>query len=106
MNPNAAATGKPAASTVVECAANYDDAVLFNRCRICPAMFEVVFVSFSISIHFISIHPLYDRYERPTTNKPILTAAIFITFFMAYPATAPNRNPLPAENTRFSIDNY
>jgi hypothetical protein len=24
---------------------------------------------------------------------------------MAYPATAPNRNPLPAEKTRSSIDN-
>jgi hypothetical protein len=36
MNPNAAATGKPAASSVVECAANCD-AVLFNACLICPS---------------------------------------------------------------------
>jgi len=30
--------------------------------------------------------------KRPTTNNPISTAAIFITYIMAYPATAPNRN--------------
>ena len=63
-------------------------------------------VAFSIAIHFTSIHPLYDRYESPSTNNPITIAAIFITFFMAYHATVPNRKPPPAENTRFSIDNY
>ena len=74
----------------------------------CPATFVsvVVFVTFSISTHLTSIHPLYDRYERPTTNNPITIAAIFITFLMAYPATAPNRNPPPAEKTMFSIDKY
>jgi hypothetical protein len=80
------------------------DVVLFNACPTCPATFaNVVFVAFSISIHFTSIRPLYDRYERPATNNPIIIAAIFITFLMAYPAAAPNRNPPPAENTRFSI---
>jgi hypothetical protein len=33
------------------------------------------------------------------------TAAIFITFFMAYPATAPNRNPPPAEKRKYSAGN-
>ena len=36
MNPNAAAAGKPAASIVMECAANWE-AVLFNAFTACPA---------------------------------------------------------------------
>src|SRR5262249_18413741 len=32
-------------------------------------------------------------------------AAIFITFLIAYPATAPNRNPPPAENRKSSTGN-
>ena len=40
-----------------------------------------------------------------TANKPTTTAAIFITFFIANPTTAPNRNPPPAENTNSSICN-
>ncbi len=69
MNPNAAATGKPAASTEVECTANCY-AVSFNACPTCPAtLVNVVFVAFSTSIHFTSIHPLYNKYERPTTNN-------------------------------------
>jgi hypothetical protein len=39
----------------------------------------VVFITFSISIHFTSIHPLYNGHERPTTNNPITTAASFMT---------------------------
>ncbi len=61
MNPNAAAIAKPAASIVLECVANCD-AVLFNACPTCPATFvNVLHVAFSISIHFTSIHPLYDK---------------------------------------------
>jgi hypothetical protein len=104
MSPNADATGKLAATTVVECVGNCD-AVLFNACTACPATFDnVVLVAFSISIHFTSIYPLYDKYERPITNNPITIAAIFITFLMTYPATAPNRNLPSAENTIFSIN--
>src|SRR5215469_9435816 len=55
--------------------------------------------------HFTSTHPLYDRYARPATNNPITIAAIFITFFMAYPATAPTRNPPPAEKRKSSTGN-
>jgi hypothetical protein len=49
---------------------------------------------------------LYERYERPTTNNPITITAIFITFLMAQPATAPNRKPLPAENRGSLLSNY
>jgi hypothetical protein len=48
-------------------------------------------------IHFTSNHPLYDKYESATTNKPTIIAASLINFFIAYPATAPNRNPPPTE---------
>ena len=83
INLIAAATGKPAASIVLECAAKCV-AVLFSTCHTGPATFvSVVFVAFSISIHFTPIHPLYERYERPTTNNPITITAIFITFLMA-----------------------
>jgi hypothetical protein len=44
MKPKAAATGKPVASIVLECAANCD-AVLFSACPTCPTTFvNVVFV--------------------------------------------------------------
>src|SRR5215831_7613818 len=33
------------------------------------------------------------------------TAAIFITFFIAYPATAPNKNPPPTEKRKSSAGN-
>jgi hypothetical protein len=103
-NPQPAAIGNPEAATVEECAANCD-AVLLSAWTACPATFvNVVLVAFSISTHFTSIHHLYERYERLTTNNPIITAAIFITFLMAYPATAPNRKPPPAENRMHSTD--
>src|SRR5215831_4969804 len=35
----------------------------------------------------------------------MITAAIFITFFIAYPATAPSRNPQPAEKRKSSTGN-
>jgi len=38
--------------------------------------------------------------QRPITNNPIIIASIFITFFLAYPATALNRNPPPAEKRK------
>jgi hypothetical protein len=34
----------------------------------------VLLVAFSISTHFSSIRPLYDRYTRPEINKPTTTA--------------------------------
>jgi len=53
MNPNAAATGKPEVSMVVECAANCD-AVLLSACAACPAMFvNVLLVAFSIATHLV-----------------------------------------------------
>jgi len=34
---------------------------------------------------------LYDRYARPATNNPMITAAIFMTFLIVdNPATAPS----------------
>jgi hypothetical protein len=39
MNPKAAATGKLAASIVLECAAANCGAVLFNTCPTCPVTF-------------------------------------------------------------------
>ena len=51
MNPKAAATGKPAASTVDECVANCD-AVLLSTYTACPATFvNVLLVAFSIATH-------------------------------------------------------
>src|SRR5438094_7645445 len=66
---------------------------------------KVFLVAFSNATHFTSMNPLYDKYASAATNNPTTTAAIFITFFIAYPATAPNRNPPPAENTKSSIGN-
>src|SRR5581483_4481135 len=68
MNPNVAATGKPAASTVVECATNCD-AVLFNACPRCPATFvNVVFVHspFLSTLH-ISILFMINRRDQLQT---------------------------------------
>jgi len=42
---------------------------------------------------------LYDKYESAITNKPTIIAASLISFLIAYPATAPKRNPPPAEAT-------
>jgi hypothetical protein len=47
--------------------------VLLSACTTCPTtLINVVLVAFSISVHFMSIHPLYDRYTRPATNNPTL----------------------------------
>jgi hypothetical protein len=102
-NPKPAAIGDPEVTIVEECVANCD-AVLLSASTICPSILvNVVLVAFSISIHFTSIHPLYDRYARPATNNlTTTTAAIFMTFLIAYPATAPNRNPPPAEKRNSS----
>ena len=64
----------------------------------------MLLVIFSIATHFTSINPLYDKYVSATTNKPT-TTALFHDFLYGIPATAPNRNPPPAENTRFSNGN-
>ena len=94
--------GDPEVAIVEECVANCD-AVLLSACTACPTtLVNVVLVAFSISIHFTSIHPLYDRYARTATNNPTTTAAIFMTFLIAYPATAPNRNPPPVEKRKSS----
>jgi hypothetical protein len=46
---------------------------------------------------------LSTLHGQPATNNPTTTAAIFITFLIAYPATAPNRKPhLPAEKRKSS----
>jgi hypothetical protein len=71
-----------------------------------PATFvNAVLVAFSISTHFTFTNPLYDRYARPAINNPTTTAAIFVTLLIAYPATAPNRNPPPAEKRKSLIGN-
>jgi hypothetical protein len=100
-NPMPAAMGNPKVA-IEECVANCD-AVWLSACTTCPStLVNVVLVAFSISIHFTSIHPLYDKYARPATNNPTTTAAIFMTFLIAYPATAPNRKAPPAEKRRSS----
>jgi hypothetical protein len=81
-NPTPAAKGNPEAA-IEECVANCD-AVLLSVCTTCPStLVNAALVVFSISIHFMSIHPLYDRYARPATNNPTTTAAVFMTFLMA-----------------------
>src|SRR5215469_12959384 len=81
-------------------------AVLLSALTTCSdALVSVLLDASSIAAHFTSIQPLYDRYTRAATNNPITTAAIFITFFIAYPATAPNRNPPPAEKRKSSTGN-
>ncbi|MGB6532081.1 MAG: hypothetical protein WBF33_28570, partial [Candidatus Nitrosopolaris sp.] len=81
-NPKPAATGNPEAGIVEKCVANCD-AVLLSTYTACPTTFVNVFlVAFSISIHFMSIHHLYDMYARPATNNPTTTAAIFMTFLI------------------------
>jgi hypothetical protein len=95
--------GDPEVAIVAECVASCD-AVLLSACTAGPTtLVNVVLAAFSISIHFMSIHPLYDRYARPAINNPKTTAAIFVIFLIAYPATAPNRNPAPAEKRKSSI---
>jgi hypothetical protein len=92
--------GDPEVAILEECVTNCD-AVLLSASTVCPAtLVSVVLVAFSISIHFRSTHPLYDIYFRPATNNPTTTAATFMTFLIAYPATAPNRNPPPAEKKK------
>ena len=34
---------------------------------------------------------MIDMIDQPTTNNPITTAAIFLTFLIAYPATADSK---------------
>ena len=96
-----AAKGNPEAE-LVECVANCDAVSL----RVCIAWVitfaNVDLVAISIAVHLTSIQPLYDRNAKPATNNPTTTAAIFMTFLIAYPATAPNRNPPPAEKRNSS----
>jgi hypothetical protein len=100
-NPMPAPIGNPEAA-IEECVANCD-AVLLSACTACPTtLVNVVLIAFSISIHLTSIQPLYDRNPKPATNNPTTTAAIFMTFLIAYPATAPNSNPPPAEKRKSS----
>ena len=76
-NPIPTARGNPENALSEECIANCD-AVSLSACTICPSTVDnVVIVAFSISNHFTSIHPLYDRYASPATNNPTTTAAYF-----------------------------
>src|SRR6266571_9364424 len=89
------AIGSPNVEIADVCAANCV-AVLLSACTTCPDAFvNALLVTFSIATHFTSIKHLYDKYANAATNKPTTTAAIFITFFIAYPAAVTNRNPLP-----------
>ncbi len=63
------------------------------RCQNCLSM-----------LHYSTSGMLCRSCGRLEPHNPITTAAIFITFIIIYPATAPNREPPSAENTRFSID--
>ena len=64
-NPVPTARGNPENALSEECIANCD-VVSLSACTICPSTVDnVVIVAFSISNHFTSIHPLYDRYARP-----------------------------------------
>ena len=103
-NPKPAATGNPEADPV-ECVANCD-AVSLRVCITSVVTFaNVDLVASSIVVHLTSIQPLYDRNAKPARNNPTTTAAIFMTFLIAYPATAPNRNPPPAEKRKSSTGN-
>ena len=101
-NPEPAPIGNPEAAIVEECVPNCDAVSL----RVCIAWAVTSLnddlVAFSIAVHLTSIQPLYDRDAKPATNNPTITAAIFMTFLIAYPATAPNRNPTPAEKRKSS----
>ena len=67
--------------------------LLLKAWTACPATFvNVILVALSIATHFTPMNPLYDKYARVATNNPTNTAAIFITFLMAYPATAPSKD--------------
>ena len=95
-NPMPAAKGNPEAEYVANC-----DAVLLRVCITwVVTLANVDLVAFSIAVHLTSIQLLYDKYAKP--NNPTITAAIFMTFLIAYPATAPNRNPPPAEKRKSS----
>ena len=103
-NPMPAATGNPEADPV-GCVANYD-AVSLRVCITSVVTFaNVDLVASSIVVHLTSIQPLYDRNAKSARNNPTTTAAIFMTFFIAYPATAPNRNPPPAEKNSKALKN-
>ena len=92
--------GNPEAAIVEECVTNCD-AVLLRVCIAWVVTFaNVDLVAISIAVHFTSIQPLYDKYAKPAANSPTTTAAIFMTFLIAYPTTAPNRNPPPAEKRK------
>ena len=96
-NPIPAAMGNPEAA-IEECIANCD--ALSLRVCIAGSRWVVTFcnvdlIEISIAVHLTSIQPVYDRNAKPATNNPTTTAAIFMTLLIAYPATAPNRNPPP-----------
>ena len=92
-NPMPAAMGDPEVTIVEECVASPARAV---------TLADADLVAFSIAVHLTSIQPLYDRNAKPATNNPTTSAAIFMTFLIAYPAAAPNRNPPPAEKRKSS----
>ena len=98
-NPMPAPIGNPEAA-IEECVANFDAVSL----RVCIARVvtfaNIDLMATSIAVHLTSIQPLYDRNAKPATNNPTTTAAIFMTFLIAYPATIPNRNPPPAEKKK------
>jgi len=84
MNPKPFAKCKPELSSILEYAANCHS-VLLSSWTACPATFPTVaLVVLSVATHFTSIRPLYERYERPTTNNPIIIAATFITPLTAF----------------------
>jgi hypothetical protein len=101
-NPKPAAMGDPEAAIVEECVANSDPVSSRVRIGSVVTFANIDLVATSIAVHLTSIQPLYARNAKPATNNPTTTAAIFKTFLIAYPATAPNRNPPPAEKRKTS----
>jgi len=82
VNLNAPAIGR-CVTSIEEHVKNHD-AALFNTWIRCHAtLVNKDLIVFFISTHFTSVHPLYDRCERPTTNKPILTAENLLTVFIS-----------------------
>ena len=84
---------------VEECVANCDAVSLRVRIASVITFDNIDLVATSIAVHLTSIQP---RNAKPATNNPTTTAAIFKTFLIAYPATATNSNPPPAEKRKTS----
>jgi len=79
MNPKATAIGNPTDPSPEGCAWKLDAVLLSAWIAWSVMSVRVLFAASSIGIHLTSNHPLYDKYERATTNNPTIIAASLIT---------------------------